>query len=249
MKSALLALLVFALPLQAADDRKALAMELVTLLEVKNHAMYSWPEGEFRNRMMAKLDPVTLAEEVYVPAILERCSEKELRELIAFYKTRAGQKAVALMPHLYDPAMLMASPYMLRVVEEVREEAQRDAAKNDPLKAVLQQLRTIATAVESRATDTNEYPNVSFAELEPLLEPTYIRDVPRVDPWGTPYEYIADGNNYRIVSAGADRRFEPGSRLLDVRQQPPRVTDDLDADIIFQNGNVIQYPRQATPGE
>ncbi|HYH07513.1 MAG TPA: DUF2059 domain-containing protein [Thermoanaerobaculia bacterium] len=145
MRFALVALLL-TLPLHAADARKALAVELFTLLDVKNQAIYAWPEGEVRNRMVAKLDPVTLAEEVYVPLILDRFSEKELRELIAFYKTRVGQKSAALMPHLFDPSALMASPYVMRIGREVSEELEREKDGSDPVNRA----RVCSTCASSR---------------------------------------------------------------------------------------------------
>lgn len=118
------------------------------------------------------------------------------------------------------------------------------AAQTDsPERLVARDLRTVATALESRATDTNEYPNVSFNELVALLVPTYAKTLPLLDPWGTPFWYVGDGKNYRFVSAGADRRFEPGTQDLDARDQESRPMDSLDADIIFQNGTFLQYPR------
>lgn len=122
------------------------------------------------------------------------------------------------------------------------------AAEDSPGRLTLKDLRAIATAVEARATDTNEYPKVTYDELVPLVQPVYISKAPLLDPWGTPYWYVADGMNYRFVSAGADRQFEPGSKELDPNDQGTRPMDNLDADIIFQNGTFLQYPRSAVPG-
>ena len=121
------------------------------------------------------------------------------------------------------------------------------AGKQSPEHLTLQDIRVIATAVEARATDTNEYPKVTYDELVPLVQPVYVRKAPLVDPWGTPYWYVADGRNYRFVSAGADRTFEPGSKKLDLNDEGKRATDNLDADIIFQNGTFLQYPKSALP--
>lgn len=78
------------------------------------------------------------------------------------------------------------------------------------------EIRTLATALEARATDTNEYPEArSLDELARLLEPKYVPKMPRVDAWGYPLRYEAwrrpgekVDNCYGITSPGADGRFE-----------------------------------------
>lgn len=49
------------------------------------------------------------------------------------------------------------------------------------------------------------------------------------DAWGTPMQFIIDGNRYRIVSAGADLAFKP-----ETWSQPPAV--DAAEDMIYEGG-------------
>jgi hypothetical protein len=80
-----------------------------------------------------------------------------------------------------------------------------------------------------------------------LISPTYIRNVPKVDGWGTPFVYVGNAKHYRIISAGADRRTEWSSRQISESGVEPRPTDDPDADIVFQDGSFIQYPAESEP--
>jgi hypothetical protein len=110
-------------------------------------------------------------------------------------------------------------------------------------------MRALATAIEARATDTNEYPDTTDMEsLRKLVEPTYIKHMPEKDAWGHPFVYVGtpDRQQYRIVSAGADGTFEhraipmPQSAVAKVEV---RLTDRYEDDIIFENGQFVQVPR------
>lgn len=103
-------------------------------------------------------------------------------------------------------------------------------------------MRSIAVALETYATDTNLYPEVAFEELEQFLVPTYIRELPKVDAWGTPFWYAgnSDRSSYRIVSAGADRQFEHNSRHIGPADEGPFYGDS--SDIIFQDGTFTRFP-------
>ena len=103
-------------------------------------------------------------------------------------------------------------------------------------------MRTLAQSVEALATDTNEYPVLSFDDLSNVVSPRYIKAVPKLDAWGNPFFYIGDGDHYRFVSAGADGKFEEGSRALDLTASEPRAVDSAATDIIYQDGRFLQYP-------
>lgn len=260
MKIALAVLaLCFGLPLSAADDaeeKERLVQEVLAVVDPRplvettlyvESARYGPEAAEIVRRVLPRVDYRKVAEEWFGKELREEFTTRELRELAAFYRTDAGRKAAALHNSMarfigQGPPISVAT-----LVREVRDDLQREDAKAHPLEAVMNDLRTIATCLEARATDTNEYPVVTFEELPPLLEPTYVRKLPRVDPWGTPYAYVSDGRSYLVVSAGADGRFEWDSRTI--RPMPPEVVfvDGLDADIIFQDGNFRQAPKQAAP--
>lgn len=199
--------------------------------------------GEFQEHLFARIDYERYFDEVYVPLFEKQFTAGELRQLVEFFRSRHGQKFAQLLPQLGIGAE------GVRIIDEAVQAAQKDLEKEQaakyPWRKTMMDLRSLATAVEARATDTNEYPNVAFEELEALIAPTYIREVPQVDAWGTPFLYVSDGQSYRFVSAGADRRFEWGARQLDAALGEPVFSDDLDADIIFQDGNFVQSPKEA----
>ncbi|HEV7242272.1 MAG TPA: DUF2059 domain-containing protein [Thermoanaerobaculia bacterium] len=201
---------------------------------------------EFRTRMFTRFDYQKYFDDVYVPMIEKQFTASELRDLIAFFKTKHGQKFARVLPDLGISAA--GADLIMKAGDTTQKEIEKEEAARHPWRATMADLRTLATAVEARATDVNEYPQVGFEELEALITPTYIRVVPKVDSWGTPYLYVSDGQHYRFVSAGADKRFEWNARHLDLTTTEPRISESLDADIIFQDGNFLQSPKAATEG-
>jgi Flp pilus assembly protein TadD len=120
-------------------------------------------------------------------------------------------------------------------------------------KRTMADLRTLATAVEAFATDYNRYPEAnSMEELGRLVSPTYVRTLPAKDGWRTEFRYLAwkqdpkdeAPQNYRLASAGKDRRFE----YADLRRYTKRETHHFDCDIVFGQGEFIQYPEGVQDG-
>jgi type II secretory pathway pseudopilin PulG len=114
-------------------------------------------------------------------------------------------------------------------------------------------MRTIATAWESRATETNKYNaagaqqyptgNVQLSDLETYLCPTYIRKFPHNDGWSNSFipglsrqwgSTTVNANDYSIVCTGKDG-------VLDSNPPLGPVTN-FDCDLIFSNGMFLQYP-------
>ncbi|HEV7767730.1 MAG TPA: DUF2059 domain-containing protein [Thermoanaerobaculia bacterium] len=201
--------------------------------------------NKFREQLFTRVDYVKYAEQSYVPLFDEHFSSDELKELLAFFKTKAGQKLAALIPKIGVGGVAEGQSILMKAANDTAEQIEKEENAKTPWRPTMADLRTIATALEARATDTNDYPVVSFENLEGLLAPTYIRGVPKVDAWGTPFVYVGDGTHYRVVSAGADRRFEWGARQLDLSGTAPRESNNLDADIIFQDGIFTQYPPES----
>jgi general secretion pathway protein G len=130
-------------------------------------------------------------------------------------------------------------------------------------KRTMADMRTIATALEARATDLNSYTIVpyardtspgkrveafatlhreTFSDLEHALVPKYIRELPRQDGWGVDFDirtgnYNAKGEAmlYALRSYGSDRRAEGDSYA-------GRPTKTFDEDIVYSLGNFFQYP-------
>ena len=219
--------------------------------EIPEEYRAQWEEGqrreearrrEFQERMFARIDFAKYAEDTYVPLLESQFSADELKQLIDFFKTRHGQKLANLLPRF---SIAAGMDTVREAAEAAEEELRKEQAAKYPWKQTMSDLRSLATALEARATDTNEYPQVAFEELEALIAPTYIREVPKLDSWGTPYLYVGNGEHYRFVSAGADRRFEWSSRQLDLTLTEPRFSKSLDADIIFQDGSFVQSPEKS----
>ncbi len=245
----------------AAEDERAVKEKLVAdveqLIDIRKLAelnlqfmasRYGAGGEEVFRRVTSRIDYAKLADDWYGEYLRDNFSNDELRQMADFFRTRAGQKTTKLVAGLGSIVLTEPSPYLVEQIRAVREEIEKEEGVDHPELATMKDLRIIATCLEARATDTNEYPTVlTIEELKPLLQPTYVRKLPLADAWGTPYAYVSDGRSYRIVSAGADRRFESASRHLDGSEGPARPMDDLDADIIFEAGTFRQYPRKARP--
>ncbi|MGZ8709966.1 MAG: DUF2059 domain-containing protein [Thermoanaerobaculia bacterium] len=201
---------------------------------------------DFKQRLFTHIDYAKYFDEVYVPLLEEQFTADELRHLIDFFRTRHGQKLAKVLPQLGIGATVDGMRTIREAAEATLNKMEEEEEVRNPWRRTMADLRMLATAVEARATDENEYPNVTFEELEALIAPTYIRVVPKVDSWGTPFLYVGSGEHYRFVSAGADRRFERGARQIDLAITEPKISDSLDADIIFQDGNFIQSPKEAS---
>lgn len=115
----------------------------------------------------------------------------------------------------------------------------RLAMQRSKQKRTMADMRTLATALEARATDTNEYPTTRpVADLGVLLVPKYIKQVPALDGWGHPYRYSGGKDVYAITSAAADGKFEHGS----LAEYKPGAVTKFDCDIVYSNGSFVQYP-------
>jgi hypothetical protein len=75
-------------------------------------------------------------------------------------------------------------------------------------------MKAVQTAIEAYGSQHNVFPKASsLAELRPLIEPAYIARTPMTDAWGTEFKYVvaADGQSYKLISAGSDKTFAPES--------------------------------------
>jgi len=204
----------------------------------------------FRERLWARIDFATYDDQIYVPLFEKTYSTTELRELIAFFKTKAGQKTALILPDLSMGAFLKGMELLTKDTNAVEAELRaEEEAKRPQEERTMRDLRMVATAAEAYATDQNKYPMVSsYGELKAILSPIYIKTLPEKDGWGTPYRYSvsSDGQHYRLVSAGADRQFEAGSDMIatfDEKNRPPAIrSTSMDSDIIYQDGAFVQMP-------
>ncbi|HJQ98314.1 MAG TPA: type II secretion system protein GspG [Candidatus Polarisedimenticolaceae bacterium] len=121
---------------------------------------------------------------------------------------------------------------------------------NGNLRQAMADLRSAAIAAESFAIDNNVYPGPiqpidSVARIEASVEPTYIRALPKVDPWGNPYLFWSDTTHYAVVSYGPDGIADfpyatwgsPEFHAIHTG-----ITTRLGADLVFANGGFVQWP-------
>ncbi len=101
-------------------------------------------------------------------------------------------------------------------------------------------MRTIATAIGTYATDMNYYPRAMAAltDFEPHLVPVYLRRMPARDGWNTTYAAFTDaaGEHYTIQSFGKNK-IDDG--LIGANGGE---TQEFDCDIFHQDGMFIQWP-------
>ncbi len=119
-------------------------------------------------------------------------------------------------------------------------------------KRTMSDMRTIAQAWETRASEVKAYngagavftlpdETISHSQLQRILSPTYLREPPRLDGWGNPFDFGADqrvgakaATTYFIRSKG---RFG----IADSDYDQTRTTN-FDCDIIYTAGSFVVYP-------
>ena len=102
-------------------------------------------------------------------------------------------------------------------------------------KRTMADMRAVGVAVETYRTTKNAPP--AGHSVEEIA--TELGNVPTRDGWENllAYEALPDGG-YVIASGGADKQFERGS-LAEYEKQ---TTENFDCDIVFSNGEFVQYP-------
>ena len=124
------------------------------------------------------------------------------------------------------------------------------ASQSEFLRRAMGELRSLGTACESFAVDTNLYPGPVdptdlIGRVASDLEPIYIRSVPRVDPWGNPYRFWSDTRLYALVSYGPDGIPDyPYASWGRVEYESLDVgpTTRFGQDLVFVSGRFVQWP-------
>ena len=117
-------------------------------------------------------------------------------------------------------------------------------------KRTMSDIRNIANALEARHVSENTYAPAGAAAvtitfpsdgaltwefMQGMLAPTYLRDIPRVDAWGSDFEFRGTAASYHIRSAGKDGTFE-GDTYTEIQ------THNFNCDIVYGNGGFLVYP-------
>ena len=130
---------------------------------------------------------------------------------------------------------------------------------------VINDLRTIGTALEAYSVDNNTYPvvtekdmtvdTVSLANVEHLEShlAQYVRRVSPEDPWGHPYLYWSSGKSYVLLSLGSDGIIADPKDFADAvaAASADRVfvrtknTDCLEDEILLSGGQFLIMPKHS----
>ncbi len=240
----------------AADEKREKRMLIGELMKVMDAPGYhrsvfemTVGDDEMLKRAAARLDYGTICDEMDVDILDRAFTAAELRDAIAFLKTKAGQKTL----HAIAEVTVASAPAVVAKASEayiaIMQEEIRDRYAKKPWLQTLDDMRSIATAAEAYDTDNNRYPAAaSMEDLRKFLEPTYIRTLPAKDFWGNDFVWhiSPDAQHYRIISAGAEGQLSFDSEILDVNAQR-KESDSLDDDIIYQDGTFIRVPKGAEP--
>jgi type II secretory pathway pseudopilin PulG len=112
-------------------------------------------------------------------------------------------------------------------------------------KATMGDMKSAAMAIESYMTDNHKAPEAkTFAELNPILSPFYIKVLPLKDAWGNNfYYYHGTGDkkdDFAVASGGRDGVFngwdQTGFYVVTTMK-------GFDNDIIFANGQFVYGPK------
>ena len=113
-------------------------------------------------------------------------------------------------------------------------------------KRAMGEVRSIATAAQSYATDTNIYPIAgTYAALTGVqavtdMTPDYIKTIPNPDPWNTSYWYRGRHESFAASSLGKDGVTDI-TPVLDTSNIGTN-TNCFECDIVFVGDNFWQKP-------
>ncbi len=113
-------------------------------------------------------------------------------------------------------------------------------------KRAMGEVRSIATAAQSYATDSNIYPiqdgYVALSGIPAVTDmtPDYIKTIPNPDPWNQPYYYEGATSSFAAGSGGKDGATETTPDLG--TGNVGTSTNCFECDIIFVGDNFWQKP-------
>jgi general secretion pathway protein G len=118
-------------------------------------------------------------------------------------------------------------------------------------KRAMGELRGMATAANSYATDTNHAPlgSTTWTSTDTVpdlieLAPYYIKQMPNPDPWDDKYQYASTslGTDFAFRTLGMDGSGDASASFGSVVNAPPTFTHCLENDIIWVNGGFVIWP-------
>jgi hypothetical protein len=239
--------------------------------ETPEAAAYEDVFREWSRKVFAESDFETEVVRLY----METFSEKELREIAAFYKTPVGRKAIASLPELTKKSaeigMKQAEAHaseLEEMLEKAREEREKQPAATDEeaQKRTVAQIRNTGTAMFSWLTDQvgagaagqsqkeaepapvdlGRYALISHEELVKILVPEYLQTIPETDGWGHPYEYYLAVENSTAPQVMGIRSAGRDGKFSAIDYTVGAFEpDDFDEDIVWADGFFVRWPQSA----
>lgn len=105
------------------------------------------------------------------------------------------------------------------------------------------QVGAAAAGQRQGSLDVGEYMAISHAELEKVLVPEYLAELPELDGWGHPYElYLNQANplGARVMSVRSPGR--DGKYSASLYEVAPFEFGEFDTDIVWADGFFVQWP-------
>ena len=121
---------------------------------------------------------------------------------------------------------LLVTVAIIGIVAAIAIPALNGAIQRARQKRTMVDLRAVATAVSSYATDFGFAPKLASGEVGSLtgyLIPTYVRTLATTDAWHTPMLYESEGLDYTVRSLGSDG-VAPGVRSRPARRRASPTT-------------------------
>jgi len=100
-------------------------------------------------------------------------------------------------------------------------------------------------AKPAKTLDVESSPLISTLDLEDLLVPNYLAEIPEVDGWGNPYEVRLNTDNLMaktvmsIRSPGRDGRY--AAYVYEIQGFDPA---DFDQDVVWADGFFVRWPQK-----
>ena len=111
---------------QTIENREDLSDEAKKKLTASMDESFKSFSRKFRERLPQRINYKQFVENSIYPLYDKHFTDKELSDLIAFYKTETGQKVVTAMPKLFEESSELSSqfllPGVLKLVEEIMQE-------------------------------------------------------------------------------------------------------------------------------
>jgi hypothetical protein len=172
---------------------------------------------EARGEVREGKQVAAIAEETQMEIYDRYFTEKQLRDLITFFKTKTGQHYVEVARKMAAESRKNLRTETERRLNESAEQGRAARTRND--------LQTLGLALSAYFAEHAMYPKAeSIGNVASILVPKYAPTIPQQDAWGRPfsYEVSADGQHYRVVSSGADGKLASSDDIVfsDGRLQP-----------------------------